>query len=286
MVGSPFFSVITVCLNRTEFIETAIQSVLAQNYADLEHIIIDGGSTDGTLEILKKYPHLRVYSEPDNGVYDGFNKGIALSNGEVLTFLNSDDSWGKVPLEEIKSRFIKNPGLEAVVTDAGKYKKDPDGSWVRMHYLPAMQSGKEFYRNSTNRGPAINAWFIHRNLFKRIGLFDTAYQIAADFDFSMRAIIKNAEIQTMNIETYRYLMHTHSLTLHNNPKKRHPGIIEGFHIMENFLKNADLSKSQKDYFRRNYRRSSIRLMKRGIRGLDINMMILAIKQFFKSFSLN
>ena len=85
------FSVITPCLNRVELITATIQSVTAQDYPDFEHWIIDGGSTDGTLELLKGYQHLKVVSEPDRGVYDAINKGIRLATGEIIILLNSDD---------------------------------------------------------------------------------------------------------------------------------------------------------------------------------------------------
>src|SRR5271156_6128755 len=86
-------SIITATLNRREFIGAAIESVLAQNYPEFEHWIIDGGSSDGTLDVLKRYPHLNVLSEPDRGVYDAWNKGIVRATGVVLGFLNSDDQY-------------------------------------------------------------------------------------------------------------------------------------------------------------------------------------------------
>ena len=85
------FTIITPCLNREKFIAEAIESVLAQRYHDIEHWIIDGGSTDKTLEIVRSYPHLRVLSEPDRGVYDAFNKGLDRATGDAVIFLNSDD---------------------------------------------------------------------------------------------------------------------------------------------------------------------------------------------------
>src|SRR5438132_2481089 len=86
-------SVITPCLNRKNFVEDAIRSVLEQKSPDFEHWIIDGGSTDGTLELLAKYPHLKVLCEKDGGVYDALNKGICLASGEVVGFLNTDDQY-------------------------------------------------------------------------------------------------------------------------------------------------------------------------------------------------
>src|SRR5260370_24873330 len=85
------FSVITPCLNRAQLIAATIQSVTAQDYSDFEHWIIDGGSTDGTLELLQGYQHLKIVFEPDRGVYDAINKGIRLATGGIIVLLRSDD---------------------------------------------------------------------------------------------------------------------------------------------------------------------------------------------------
>ena len=81
------------CLNRVNLIREAIESVLAQDYPNFEHIVIDGGSTDGTLDVLREYRHLKLISEPDNGLYDAVNKGIRLAQGELIGWLNSDDVY-------------------------------------------------------------------------------------------------------------------------------------------------------------------------------------------------
>src|SRR4030066_1952836 len=97
----PKVSIITPSYNRAGMIETAIQSVLSQNFPEVEHIIIDGGSTDGTLDVLKKYPHLRVVSEPDQGMYDALNKGLNLATGEIIGFLNTDDYYAPSVFDKI-----------------------------------------------------------------------------------------------------------------------------------------------------------------------------------------
>ena len=84
-------SIITPCLNRANFIEEAIESVLDQISPNVEHIIMDVGSTDGTLELLNNYPHLRIISQPDRGMCEAFNKVIQIASGEVIGFLNTDD---------------------------------------------------------------------------------------------------------------------------------------------------------------------------------------------------
>ncbi|MDR1377034.1 MAG: glycosyltransferase, partial [Synergistaceae bacterium] len=95
MSGNIVFSIVTVCLNAAPTLEQALKSVLAQPYPHLEYIVIDGGSTDGTLRILDKYKDrlTRVISEPDGGIYDAFNKGIALATGDIVGLLNADDQY-------------------------------------------------------------------------------------------------------------------------------------------------------------------------------------------------
>ena len=102
-------SVITACLNRKEFIGAAIESVLAQNYPHFEHWIIDGGSSDGTHEVLKRYPHLNVLSEPDRGVYDAWNKGIDRADGDVIAILNSDDMYAAGAFHKCAGLFAASP---------------------------------------------------------------------------------------------------------------------------------------------------------------------------------
>src|SRR5437763_1662561 len=94
-IDSPLISVVTAVLNRKDSIERAIQSVLSQPLKNVEHVIIDGGSTDGTLDVLQKYDEQLAYwsSEPDGGIFDAMNKGVALARGQYIHLLNSDDYY-------------------------------------------------------------------------------------------------------------------------------------------------------------------------------------------------
>jgi glycosyltransferase involved in cell wall biosynthesis len=103
--NSPRISILTPSYNQGRYIEENIQSVLNQNYPNVEHIVIDGGSTDGTVEILKKYPHLKWVSEKDHGQADALNKGLAMATGEIIGWLNSDDFYEENIAREVVKEF-------------------------------------------------------------------------------------------------------------------------------------------------------------------------------------
>jgi len=204
-------SIITPCLNRAEFIEEAIQSVLEQDYKHVEHIIVDGGSTDGTLEILAKYPHLRVVSEPDQGVYDAYNKGNLLANGDWVGFLNSDDFYEKEIFGEIVRHFNNRPQIDALTSGATIFTEDPSGNRKTVAIYPAITSQDLWYR-LTQGGSIFNAWFFRRGVLERIGNFDTKYPFAADRDFLIRCAFVKTPFFTIDKNFYFYRQHTSSLT--------------------------------------------------------------------------
>lgn len=111
-------------LNRAGMISTAIESVLAQNDPSVEHIIVDGASSDGTAEVLARYGHLRVVSEPDGGVYEALNKGIALARGEIIGQLNSDDFYEPETFGRVIELFRERPEIDAVSAGANVLEND------------------------------------------------------------------------------------------------------------------------------------------------------------------
>jgi len=104
----PKISIVTPSFNSAKYIEDCIQSVLNQNYPNIEHIIIDGGSSDGTLEILKKYSHLKWISEPDEGQSDALNKGFKMTNGDILGWCNSDDVYLPQTFKKVVAKLINS----------------------------------------------------------------------------------------------------------------------------------------------------------------------------------
>jgi glycosyltransferase involved in cell wall biosynthesis len=183
----PSITVVTPCLNRAHTLPEALESVRSQGYSRLEHIVVDGGSTDGTLEILRRAEGIRWTSEPDHGLYHALNKGVAAAKGDVIGWLNSDD------------RYL--PGtLEAV---ARAMAEQPDALWVTGRCRIIDREGREIrrwvtaYKNAflrrysfplylTQNFISAPATFMRRKAFDRVGLFDERYRISGDYELYLR----------------------------------------------------------------------------------------------------
>ncbi|MCL2008963.1 MAG: glycosyltransferase [Synergistaceae bacterium] len=173
-------SIITVCLNAADVLERTLGSVLDQGYPGLEYIVVDGGSTDGTPEIIGKYKTrlARVISEPDKGIYDAFNKGVALATGDVVGILNANDLYAPWTLASVAEAAYAHPEIgvfygRMAVIDAALRK------WTI--YSPGNHD--LLPDNMSIPHPAA---FVRRNLYERHGLFDDSYSIAGDWDLMLR----------------------------------------------------------------------------------------------------
>lgn len=168
----PLITVVTVVFNGEEHLDQAILSVLNQSYDNVEYIIIDGGSTDKTIETIKKYENAINYwvSEPDKGIYDAMNKGMRLSSGDYIYFLGSDDILLTLPYQAIKNGKSKNIGIVYgnVLFDSGKLFKCQYNLSITI-------------RNTLSH----QGLFMSRNLFENFS-FNTNYKVYADFDLNQR----------------------------------------------------------------------------------------------------
>lgn len=172
-LGVPFVSIITAVLNAAEALEETILSVLRQTYPHREYLIIDGGSWDGTVEVLERYDAALDYwlSEPDRGIYDAFNKGIRLAQGDWLYFLGAGDRLAdERVLEEV---FSEEPQEKFLYGD--------------VVFLPkGRRYGGRFSKlRLCRRNLCQQAVFYHRDLFQKFGLFETQYPLAADWAFNL-----------------------------------------------------------------------------------------------------
>ena len=175
-------TVITVCYNAVETIDATIRSVLTQTHHDVEYILVDGGSDDGTLAIIDCYrDHLaHVVSEPDEGIYDAMNKGIQLAHGDLLFFLNSDD-------------FLADVSVIAQVVEAYQPGDDILFGDLLIRNTESGQTTRRSHRKVTK--PSLfdhmisqPATFYTRMAFKSCGVFDSRFQICGDYEWLMRAV--------------------------------------------------------------------------------------------------
>lgn len=178
------FSIITVCYNSEKTIERTIKSVLNQTNKDYEYIIIDGGSTDNTLNIVMQYESsfegkLKYISEKDNGIYDAMNKGISMANGELIGLLNSDDYYELNALEIMQDKYNTLDDKDKkhlVMYGFQRIVKDEKELAVELYSHENLD--KQMISHPT--------CFVSRDTYKDFGMFDTKYRSASDYDFMMR----------------------------------------------------------------------------------------------------
>lgn len=180
----PKISIITPSYNQGRFIEATIQSVMAQDYPEVEHIIVDGGSTDGTLAILARYPHLKVISEPDRGQAEAVNKGLRLANGEIIGWLNSDDTYYPGALAGAAETIAPARGIYiamgrcAYIDEAGK----PTGAEHPSAFV-SHRRVVEVWKGYTIPNPAV---FFHRRVYEECGGLDESLYLTLDYDLFCR----------------------------------------------------------------------------------------------------
>lgn len=180
---TPLFTIITVCFNAERSIARTIESVLAQQDVpgDVEHLVIDGASKDGTLQVLGRFPHLRVVSEPDRGIYDAMNKGVRLSRGRIIGILNADDWYEPHALASVARVFEQLPESDIVHGDVHR--------WAGAKSLGIARPPQGRAATSTLVIPLNHpACFVRREVFDDVGLFDLSYPVFADYDWVRRVV--------------------------------------------------------------------------------------------------
>lgn len=176
-------SVITVCFNAVDTIADTLESVATQTHTDIEHIVVDGASADGTLDVVKRYKHVfKVISEPDQGIYDAMNKGLRLASGEVIGLLNADDVYADDQVLERVAANMRRDGLDALFGDAEFVSPGRADRPVRRYRSERFSPG----RIAWGWMPAHPTLFLRRQVYERFGLFRTDYRIAGDFELVAR----------------------------------------------------------------------------------------------------
>ena len=179
-------SIITVCYNSAKTLEQTIESVLAQDYPQIEYIVIDGNSQDGTQEIIQKYQSsiAKTLSEPDRGMYDAMNKGIAMATGDVIGILNSDDVY--MNNHVVSDLMAKMQEAQADVVFADLILVDERHLERILRYYDSGQFDPSRFRYGWM--PAHPTVFVKKRIYDEVGLFKTDYQIAADYEMLIRIL--------------------------------------------------------------------------------------------------
>jgi len=186
-------SIITVSHNSVATIEDTIKSVINQNYPDWEYVIIDGGSTDGTLEIIKKYQDkiTKIISEPDQGIYDAMNKGIKLATGDIVGIINSDDFY-------INENVLSKVVFEFSYDDIGAVYGDivlVDN--IKTDKIVRFWKAGDYNSNKLSSGwiPPHPAFFVRKSVYDRLGMFNLKFRIAADYELMLRFLKNGVRIK-------------------------------------------------------------------------------------------
>jgi len=189
------FSIITAVYNNKKYIEDCINSVISQDYNNIEYIIIDGGSDDGTTEIIynakcrieNEIVEFKFISEKDNGIYEALNKGLKIATGDVIGFLHSDDIFNNEYVISKIAKVFEDKNTDSVYSDlVYVYKDNPD------KVLRYWKSGG-FNSSLLNKGwmPPHPAFFVKKNIYDKYGGFDTSFKIASDYEIVLRFLAKH-----------------------------------------------------------------------------------------------
>ncbi len=194
----PLISIITVVYNGEKYLEETIQSVINQTYDNVEYIIIDGGSTDGTLDIIKKYEEKIDYwlSEKDSGIYDAMNKGVTLCSGDIIGIVNADDFIYRDTLQNVAKFFSDT---DAMFTFGQLALADEDGKVFDTAKSIGIDNIKyKLFRHMPFLHPTM---FVKKEVYEKLGLYNTRYKLSADYDFTLRLVKNNIQFVKLDFST-------------------------------------------------------------------------------------
>jgi glycosyltransferase involved in cell wall biosynthesis len=220
------FTILTPSYNRASLLPEALASMRTQDYPNVEHWILDGGSTDETARLLARHEHLRVLSEPDKGYADALNKGLARATGDVIGILNTDDLLPPGTLTVVARAFAM-ADCDIVTGEARFFEDTPSG---RVYYREISNPERLTLtvQNVALHPPVINARFYRRAFVETVGNFDGRWEIAGDREWLLRVALARPREQLLHRPVYDYRRHEQSLTL--NPADSNGEKIREEHI--------------------------------------------------------
>ena len=229
----PLVSIITVTWNSAAYVEKAINSVLGQTYNNIEYIIIDGESTDGTVSIIKKYDDKIAYwvSEKDKNLYDAMNKGLELSTGDIVGIVNSDDWLEKDAVETVVVAFLRNPDVDLIHGNINARKENGELECLLKPrlYKFAFYISLPFYHATC---------FLRKGAYLQYGTFNINYFIVADYEFVLRLVKNNVKMLYLN----KVISNTSLGGVSNRPENFKKTILESLQAKLNNGYNPILSR--------------------------------------------
>ena len=209
---TPLFTIITPTLNASATLEEAVCSAMGQGI-EYEHLIMDGCSSDRTLEIARSFPHLTVHSGRDRGLYDAMNRGAFFARGEWLIFLQADDWLPEGTLASFQAAMKKNPAAEILTGSAEAVYEIGENHWDTRWHRTTDADKALTVENIALGEPMLNARAIRKSLFKKAGHFDLAYSLASDRDFLLKLTLLHPSAEIVDAPIYRYRWHEGSRTM-------------------------------------------------------------------------
>jgi glycosyltransferase involved in cell wall biosynthesis len=239
-------SVITVTYNSAATVKDTLESVLNQDYDDVEHILVDGASKDETVNIIRLYPKVVWISERDSGLYDAINKGIKMATGDIIGVLNSDDFFADSGVLSAIAKTFETTGADAVFGDIAFVRPANLNKIIRLYSSKRFVPGRFAYGYM----PAHPSFYVKKYCYDQYGLYQLDYKIAADYELLMRFIYKN-KIAYHYIEKVLVYMRT--------------GGISNKNWLSRYTLNKEIIKACRE------------------NGVYTNMLLLSLKYFTKVF---
>lgn len=239
-MARPSLTIITPVLNRAGMIAEAIASVRGSADMAIEHIVVDAGSTDGTLDVVGRHDQVRLITAPGSGIYEALNIGIKAASGTVIGHLNSDDLLPDGALDAVATAFAENPEAESVRGVARYTVLDARGGAIDDARLNADYPPALTLADIVDGHLSINAIFTRADAYRRIGLYDETLPLAADREWLLRAYLMGLRIHQIGSRTYLYRRHPQSLTL--DPARANARRLrrEALDIAARYLRRRDL----------------------------------------------
>jgi glycosyltransferase involved in cell wall biosynthesis len=202
MSDMPSLSIVTPTFNASRYLQQTIDSVAMQNYRKVQHLIVDGGSGDGTLDIIRANEGTitRWVSEPDEGLSDAFNKGIKMADGQIIGIINADDYYHPGALAAVAQAAREYPDCDVYYGDAIHERFDGSSEFL---FRPDKEIGRRIWHRMPVSHPAT---FVRRSAYERFGLFSTRYRLAMDYELMLRMFRNGARFCYVNavLSHFRY----------------------------------------------------------------------------------